>query len=680
MSRPGLQSRWIAVVVGVALLAGCSGGGGAKALLPTAPGAPGAPAGPVGSMHLTLSIPLASRAGANRKHPAFIVAATNGLDIDATNAAHAVVADTSYDVSATSPSCTTSGGLRTCSLTFQIQTGGPYTFTLTSYDQAPVGGVVPAGANVLAVGVMTDATVAEGVPNTFTATLEGTPAAPSFSTARNVGLQNGTTTHVAIPVGVKDASGTSIVGAYSSPLTASVTDSGGHTTLSIDGGATKAASVQLASSTDAAGLVEYYDGGGGTGYGATIDVSGAGTTTASSALDAFGITGTVGFGTPTYATSAATFTAPSQQLLLSPFEHGFAGTFSESDTCAGFLTTAPAGSDYHLTSIAPTASCHVDFSDGTSTFAVPITVTTTGGSIGIPPPSGTITTMATLTPDMGPYELVDGPDGKLWFAANDGTDGELGSVDTGGTLGVYPIVGSAPVVVAVGADGRIWSGDANDGLIHAIDTTTHTIATYDLSADIGFIGGIAAGPDGDMWITDGSGNTCGVVIVSTSGAVVGNVSVPFCGALSDIMEGPDGQMWVGDQFAGQIARIDPTGDVVSRFPTTLPSGVGRLTVGHDGAVWFSLLAGGGLGRMTTGGAYAYYGTSSVQPEFGVVSAPDTTLIFSSCGCTGGLSRMTTGGAQSQIASGVDAYDLAVGSDAGVWFTDFTDNTIRRLQP
>jgi len=677
MSRPGFRSRWFAAFVGGALLAGCSGGGGST-LPPSAPGSPGSPAGPLGSMRLTIAIPVASHAGANRKHPAFIVAATNGLEIVATNAAHAVVADTAYDVSASSPSCSTTGGLRSCTLTYLIQTGGPYTFTLTSYDQAPSGGTIPGTANVLAVGVMTNASVVQGVANTFNATLEGRPATPAFATARNVALLNGTTTQFAVPVGVKDASGTAIVGAYSSPLTASVSDSGGHTTLSIDGGTTRSASVQLTSSTDAAALVEYYDGGGSAGYGATVSVSGTGTSGASTLLDSFAITGTVGFGTPNYASNAAKFTAPGQILFLTPHEPGFAGTFGRSDTCSGNVTVAPSGSDFELLSVTATSTCHVDISDGSLTFSVPVTVTTTGGSIGIPPPSGTVTTMATLSPGMSPFEIVNGPDAKLYFAANDSTDGEIGSVDGSGTLHEYPIAGSATVAAAVGLDGRIWSGDANDGLIHAMDTTTHAISTYDLTGNLGFVGGIAAGPDGHMWITDGA--SCSIDLLTPAGAFVDQVNVPFCGALSDVMQGPDGDMWVGDQLSGQLARIDPASHVVTRFPTTFPSGVGRLTVGHDGAIWFSVLVGGGLGRITTAGAYTFYQTASVQPEFGVVAAPDTTLLFSSCGCSGGLSRMTTGGVESAVANGVDAYDLAVGSDGGVWYTDYVANTIGRVQP
>ncbi len=646
-------------------------------MLPNVPAAPGAPAGPTESVHLNFSIPVASHANANRKHPAFIVAATNGLEITTKNGSNVQIADQSYDVSASSPLCTTNAGLRTCALTYVVQVGGPYTFTLTSYDQAPVGGVIPGSANVLAIGVMTNANVVEGNANSFNATLAGQPASVGFASGRNVALLDGTPASFAVPLGVHDASSTAIVGAFATPITASVSDSGGHTLLSIDGGTTKAASVQLLSSTDAAALVEYYDGGGIAGYGADVSAS-VGTASDQTVLDTFGITGTVGFGTPTYASNAAKFTAPGQQLFLTPSESGFAGTFSQSDTCAGNLTVSPSGSDYDLLSVTATSTCHVDISDGTLTFSVAVSVTTTGGSIGIPPPSGTVTTMATLTSGMSPFEITNGSDGKLWFAANDGTDGELGSVDMDGTLAEYPILGSAPVAVAPGQDGRIWSGDANDALIHAIDPTTHAISTYDLTSFLTFVGGIAAGPDGRMWITDGA--SCEIDQLDQTGTFVNQISVPFCSALSDIIEGPDGAMWVGDQVSGQIARIDPTSYAVSRFPTTLPSGVGRLTVGHDGAIWFTLLYGGGLGRITTTGAYTFYQTNSVIPEFGIVGAPDNTLLFGSCSCSGGISRMTTGGIESQVATGPDAYDLAVGSDGGVWFTEYGNGTIGRVQP
>jgi hypothetical protein len=629
-------------------------------------------------MHLTISIPVASHANANRKHPAFVVSATNGLNITATNASSAVVANQSFDVSSSSPSCTPAGSLRTCSLVAAIPVGGPYTFTLTSYDQAPVGGVIPVSANVLAIGVMTNATVVDGTTNAFSATLDGVPSTTSFATSRNVALQNGTPANFSIPVGVEDASSTAIVGAFGNALTAGVIDSGGHTLLSIDGGATKSQSVQLQSSTDAANLVAYYDGGGASGYGANVAITGPGTSGPNYTLDTFGLTGTVGFGTPTYASNAAKFTAPSQQLFLSPVEGDFAGTFTESDDCSGFLTVSPSGPDYDLLSVSPTASCHVTISDGTLQFVVPVSVTTTGGSIGIPPPSGTVTTEAYLTGGMSPYEITTGPDGKEWFAAHDATDGELGSVDTHGTISEYPIPNEPSVTVAVGPDGRIWSGDYNDGFIHAIDPTTHVISTYDLTAFLGANGGVAAGPDGNMWFTDFQ--SCSVDIVNTSGVLVNQVQVQFCSGMSDITEGPDGYMWVGDVIAGQMGRINPTTYTAERFPSTIPGGVGRITIGHDGAMWFTLLYGGGVGRMSTTGAYTFYQSASATPEFGIVSAPDTTLIFSSCGCSGGIDRITTGGTVSSVSVGAYAYDFAVGTDGGVWYTDYGNNAIGRLQP
>ena len=78
--------------------------------------------------------------------------------------------------------------------------------------------------------------------------------------------------------------------------------------------------------------------------------------------------------------------------------------------------------------------------------------------------------------------------------------------------------------------------------------------------------GIAAGPDGNMWFTEGRGNRIGRITPA-------GVITEFSGGLSRasspemITAGPDGNMWVTEEFGNHIGRITPAG-VVSEFPAT----------------------------------------------------------------------------------------------------------------
>jgi len=668
---------WVVCAYAIVALAGCGGGG--HGVIPGSGGGGGR--APDQAMTVKIGIPVASHASAERKHPAFVVSATNGLEIAAVDGSSVQVGHQIYDVSASSPDCTTNAGLRTCTLAFDLPIGGPYTITITSYDQAPSGGVIPVAANQLARGIAPNVTVTGGVTNAISATLDGTAASVAFPAGLHATLA-ATVQSFAVPLGIADASGTAIVGALSAPLTVGVTDTGGHVTLSIDGGTTKAASVQIQSSTDAAALEAYYDGAAGAGYSATITASGV-PTSADTFVSVLGVTATAGFGTPHFSGGSADFTAPSQQLVLSPTEPHFAGSITEgTNTCGGFVTVAPSGADFTATSVLPTASCHVDFTDGSLTVSVPVSVTTTGASVGVPSARGTVNVTGTLAGSMIPDEIVAGPDGALWFVADDGTDSEFGRAGVDGTFAEFPIATPGTVrTVGVGPDGRVWSGDYGSGTLYAIDTSTHVVTTYDVSATVGGIAGIVAGPDGNLWITDDV--NCVVDSIDTSGHIVSSTPITFASVLSDITVGPDGDLWFGDQASGKLGRIDPATHVETPFPTdALPvTGVGRITTGADGALWFTAVYGGGLGRMTTSGAFTFYPTVASAPAFGVVSAPDNTLWFTGCGCGSALDTLTTGGSESAISVGAnEPFDLAVGSDAAVWFIDPNARTVGRIQP
>src|SRR5438128_83039 len=84
-------------------------------------------------------------------------------------------------------------------------------------------------------------------------------------------------------------------------------------------------------------------------------------------------------------------------------------------------------------------------------------------------------------------------------------------------------------------------------------------------------------------------------------AAVGTVTefpIPTRGTPFDITAGPDGNLWFTDG-AGEIGRITPGGGI-TLFPT--PDGAWGITAGPDSNLWFADPGGNKIGRITTGGA------------------------------------------------------------------------------
>jgi streptogramin lyase len=71
--------------------------------------------------------------------------------------------------------------------------------------------------------------------------------------------------------------------------------------------------------------------------------------------------------------------------------------------------------------------------------------------------------------------------------------------------------------------------------------------------------------------------------------------IPTRGTPFDITAGPDGNLWFTDG-AGEIGRITPSG-AITAFP--VPDGAWGITAGPDGNLWFTEEGGGKIGRITT---------------------------------------------------------------------------------
>jgi streptogramin lyase/subtilisin-like proprotein convertase family protein len=122
-----------------------------------------------------------------------------------------------------------------------------------------------------------------------------------------------------------------------------------------------------------------------------------------------------------------------------------------------------------------------------------------------------------LTTGAQPEDIVLGPDGNLWFT-------EFGKDKVGRLI-------PPPTPTSGGAG-------------------TPTIDEFPLPAGQSQPVGIAAGPDGNLWIAENSGH---IVRMNTSGTVTGDFTTP--GTPEFITTGADGNLWFGDVGTSTIGRI-----------------------------------------------------------------------------------------------------------------------------
>jgi streptogramin lyase len=190
-----------------------------------------------------------------------------------------------------------------------------------------------------------------------------------------------------------------------------------------------------------------------------------------------------------------------------------------------------------------------------------------------------------------PMQVAKGPDNNLWFTAEDGSlstgFSEVVQITPSGSMQTFPTSTAAQTAkryaydIVSGPDGRMWFSEGN--YIGAI-TTAGVMTEYPIPSGrtSNFI---TAGPDGNLWFTENYGNYVGKI--TTSGAV-SEYAVPtlFAGPWM-IAAGKDGALWFTENGGtGQIGRVTTSG-AVTEYPIANLSGNPALLAGADGNLWIA---------------------------------------------------------------------------------------------
>ncbi|MFL5798200.1 MAG: hypothetical protein ACJ77A_09735 [Actinomycetota bacterium] len=231
---------------------------------------------------------------------------------------------------------------------------------------------------------------------------------------------------------------------------------------------------------------------------------------------------------------------------------------------------------------------------------------------------GTISTTGTLlheyavpSADSGPYDIAAGPDGNVWFTegnSNADAPDNIAKVTPGGEITEIPLSTCVcfPFGITTGPDGNIWATEeigatpdmngGSYGTVDRISTDGKTIDRFAVSTtEMTLPGDLGAGPDGNVWFGEISGERHSAGRVTPAGGVT-EVPVPATNSsISSIITGPNRLIWLAKSDETAVAIIRANGTFVREFdvhPTPL-----SLVIGPDGNVWFVASQDNEVGRI-----------------------------------------------------------------------------------
>lgn len=238
-----------------------------------------------------------------------------------------------------------------------------------------------------------------------------------------------------------------------------------------------------------------------------------------------------------------------------------------------------------------------------------------------------------------------------------------------------PTGGSSPHGICTGSDGNIWLTEGTGNKISHI-TPGGAFAEYSIPTAGGNPYRITAGADGNLWFTEDSQNKIGKV---TPAGAFNEYTVPTGGSTPyGITAGPDGNVWFTESSGNKIGRITPAGTINEFTVPTGGSSLQGITGGPDGNVWFVENGGNKIGRITPQGAITEFSlpTGGSGPA-GIVTGPDHNLWFTQ-GSGNRIGVVTPAGVFSQYTvptGGSSPKEIVTGPDGKLWFTENTGNKI-----
>jgi streptogramin lyase len=243
-----------------------------------------------------------------------------------------------------------------------------------------------------------------------------------------------------------------------------------------------------------------------------------------------------------------------------------------------------------------------------------------------------------------------------------------------------PTDSSDPGSIAAGPDGNLWFTEGvgnvgrstpNGSIIEFTVPASDTNDTGESSPEK-----IVEGPDRNLWVTDPSSHT--VDRITSAGKVT---LFDVSGAPHGLTVGPDNNLWFTEDNS-TIGRITPSGVVTE---TSIPVGLDEaadITSGADGRLWFVEPSANKIARMSLAGELTEFDvpTEDATPS-GIVRGPDGNVWFTEA-TAGKVAKITPTGFVTEftLPEGEESapQEITVGPDKNLWVTDPVKSRIARV--
>ena len=291
------------------------------------------------------------------------------------------------------------------------------------------------------------------------------------------------------------------------------------------------------------------------------------------------------------------------------------------------------------------------------------------------PTYGQVISEFSIPSGLRPGRITAGPD-ALWFVEDSGSPPSIGRISTAGAITEFRVPAKNGVdgyAIAAGADGNLWltEGDPDGGQVSAIGrlTASGAFMEFPLHSTLEDPCDITAGPDGNVWFTECNinGNAIGRITPAGDITEFRRQTGGFGYYTLRIFAGLDGNLWF-TAMPGSIGRISTSG-VITEFPV---AGVGAIAADSTGTAWFTTPS--GVGSISRTGVVTQFPLPS-SPG-GITVGADGNVWFTER--SSNVGTISPSGVISEFRVSAPPRDITTGPDGNIWFLEPSVNRIGRI--
>jgi streptogramin lyase len=298
-------------------------------------------------------------------------------------------------------------------------------------------------------------------------------------------------------------------------------------------------------------------------------------------------------------------------------------------------------------------------------------------------PVGALKQFRVPTADSEPLSITNGSDGNRWFVEGN-LDSVLespaiGRITPAGDITEFPVNCSFCSLsdIVQGPEGILYF-TSNEAILGRITTSSGEFLAPIPMPETDVLAGDLAVHGNDIWITDFNNDSLWRFNVATGQFTQFPVPEP-----ADVAVDSGGRVWFTAPLAPGIGELNPSTGAVTMTPTQRTPH--QLTVASDGDIWFTArFTPQGVGRLVpasvgTPGVVTEFPLTNVGPE-GIAASTDGSVWFTQT-TKGNIARITDAGVitEGKVVRNSEPFGITVAPNGNPWYTMLEANKIATLQ-